>query len=559
VTAVQLDAETIQVNWGGFRDPESTVKAYTVCLGTTPGAQDFAECMFVELDEEYVFDFVDIIDQDGVVVYASVFAENGEGLESIKSAKLTLDDSAPEVTKFHLLREWDNRYVSQPLLKHSDTTGVAMRLKVREFNPSVNVTIVEIAIGLGPESFQDAMEWTEVLHDFNTDPTYAKISYTGLAFQHGVEYYIHVRTANTIGRQQIVTMEPVLYIDTTPAEPKFVNPHNGRSIMLEYNLKWLKFKRIPKYSATYWTVAPYWSFRDDESEIERCRIRLLDADGDPASPVATRWTRRGMRMTRFRRGVNMPQGFRYEVHVRCQNDAALWSEMYSETVTIDRTRPFVRQIVDLAEEPASSSLAIVAEPGSRQELGFTVPPLLPPFDVARLDIDFVAELDTLRVGFAAWDEDSGVQFVHVAVGTSPGSTSVLRWTRVKVKGKRHFVVPLRKNTRVRRHRRYFVSIAAINVSHSVRRLMFVVFPNLSHASLRVLACCPIGKAQTASWLMTRPQFVSSIVFATATTGSWTWTSSHNRKQSEPSGSRPCLIWSREFTTSMCASWTWTLD
>ena len=83
---------------------------------------------------------------------------------------------------------------------------------------AVTVGVVEYAIGLGPDSYQDACEWTEILHNFNEPVveegeeavvvvledgelgvSWAEVAVSGLQLVPNVQYYIHIRTTNTIG------------------------------------------------------------------------------------------------------------------------------------------------------------------------------------------------------------------------------------------------------------------------------------------------------------------------------------------------------------------------
>ena len=149
--------------------------------------------------------------------------------------------------------------------------------------------------------------------------------------------------------------------------------------------------------------------------------------------------------------------------MRCRTDADLWSERVSQRVTIDLTRPNTRQVVDLKEPATEGALSVVPEAGSEAARGLFTPALLTPAQVTQFDLDFVTELSELRVGFAAWDEDSGIKHVMVAAGVAPGATTILKWTPVEVRGKRQVVVPLPDNVQLIRHLRYYVSVSAVNV------------------------------------------------------------------------------------------------
>ena len=200
ISAFQLDGETLHVGWGGFKDKESNVKRFQACIGSTPGGEDIVECENVELDQLKTFTFSNFTGLDGVFLYASVFAENGEELESMLAARIEIDDSAPEVRSVLVERAYDGAFVDTPLLKHNDTRGLQFMVQVVEPNSELHVVteVVEYAIGLGPDSYQDACEWTEVVQNFTANP-WALVSVSDLELQFRVKYYIHIRTGNTVG------------------------------------------------------------------------------------------------------------------------------------------------------------------------------------------------------------------------------------------------------------------------------------------------------------------------------------------------------------------------
>ena len=464
VKAKQIDAESVHVSWGGFRDEESNVKGYTACLGTSPGAQDISACQFVELDKSILFTLLPLADKDWWVLYASVLARNGEGLETLLVDRFTVDDSAPIIVDILMFRAHDGNFTRDPLIKHSDTQSLRALIGVVEPNPEehIAVSVVEVAVGLSPLSFQDAADWTEVLQDFNSNHGYADVTISGLTLQHGVEYYVHVRSTNTIGLQSVATAPTRVFIDQTPAVGRSVWVQNGASVMLEYLLEWMPFSDgNPEFSATAWTVSPVWEFDDPESEIVEYHVQLLDANGSPDVAIAEAYVDADQTTVTLD-GFSLPHLSAYEVKVRAKSDANLWGEIVSGKVTIDITRPQTRQVLDLAQVPTEGLLSLVPQFGTPAAKGLYTPGLLTPAQISEVELDFVTSLEELRVGFAAWDEESGIKHVMVAAGTAPGSTSVLDWTDVEVNGRRHVRVPLPEGTSLARHVRYYVAVSGVN-------------------------------------------------------------------------------------------------
>lgn len=515
-----MDGETVEVQWGGFKDDESNVKGYDVCLGSSPGATDFAECVNTEADKRYVFRFLDLVGKDDVKMYASVFARNGERLESMIAQTLVIDDSAPVVSSAHVQRVADGRWVTQPLVKHSDPQSLAIALDIREPNPQANVQInvVEVAVGLGPDSFQDAAEWSEVQHDFVNDGSRHEFTLSRLQMQHQGQYFVHIRTTNTLGRQAITTIPSAVYIDITPPTATYVRVHNGRSIMTEYNLKWLKQSVDPRYTANNWILNPSWSFADKESSMTQCYVSIVDANGSVDDLIATKRVKYKTKKVKLRE--RLPDGFDFQVHARCQSDAGLWGEGYSPPCLVDLTRPTVAQVLDLGEIPTTTVLSETEAEGSALAQGLLEPRKLTGAEVNKLEVDFVASLDQLRVGFSAWDLQSGAEGVMVAAGVNPGSASLMKWTYFRREGMRYVTLnagilkPLTK---------YFVSVAAVNVSSAptttttiTTTIQCLTAPTMSCLH-RELACCPRGSRVMASSSTTRRQCASSTASSTAPT------------------------------------------
>lgn len=170
VQAVQIDSETVMASWGGFLDEESNIKGYTACIGTTPGGQDVAECQDMELDQSFKFTMLPLDGMDDESLFVSVLVRNGETLETLLSDRLVVDDSGPEVAFAMLHRQHDDTFVDVPLMKHGVPHEIRLLLRVKEPNPEKNIVVkvVEVAVGLGPASYQDAAEWAEVLQVMRT-------------------------------------------------------------------------------------------------------------------------------------------------------------------------------------------------------------------------------------------------------------------------------------------------------------------------------------------------------------------------------------------------------
>lgn len=486
-TAIQTSASTLEATWGGFADPESNVKNYSICIGSTPGASDIVGCAPIGEDKGFTFENANFTTWDGVTAYVHVAGANGEGLESSISIPFEVDDSPPAVTDFKLYREWDDRYVDEPVVKQSDTTAVRFQLLVEEPNsaPNVFTKIVEVALGAGPGSYQSAHQWTEVLQDWSDNPQLATVVFSGLQLQHGAYYYVHVRTTSSIGRQGLFTAASRVYIDTTPPVPEYVSVHDGASVVLEYVADFLPLSAgRPDVSATSWLVAPMWNFTDNESEFLNFTVQLLDADGDSDQPVVEQTVGPDTTSTVFR-DLDLPHGFRYQVRVAGSTNASLSSEITSEAVLIDRTRPELRQALDLGPNVTTGPLADV--PVHPKFInGFYAPEMLTPGAASVMDLDFVTELSELRVGFGAWDLESGILQFSIAAGTAPGGTSVVPWTVLPFDGTRQATVPLPAGLELAPHQRYYVSVATVNVCAS----------SLLLAACRLLlaACCLLPAA-----------------------------------------------------------------
>ena len=318
--------------------------------------------------------------------------------------------------------------------------------------------MVEIAVGHGPASYQDAQVWTELPFPYDrTEGELWEYTLSGLNLEHGREYFVHIRVTDDLGVQGVTTLPTRIFIDLTPAGG-VVRPHNGASIMLEYILEWLPLDAPdPAFSATHWMVGAAWEFRDGEgTELAECVAELHDAQhGHPDSPIATTEAPAGVTSALFE-NLKLQHLSEYEVLVRCRNVANVWGEATSQRMKIDKTRPTVIQALDLTAPQVSGVLSKNQTTSRRQ------PILLTEHGKRDVELDYTLSFSELTVGFAAWDIDSGITHVMVAVGTAPGSTSVLPWTYATLKTSRQAVIPM-DSSLLSIHRRYYVSVTAVNV------------------------------------------------------------------------------------------------
>jgi len=457
VSAVQTDVETFAVSWGGFYDPESNVKGYTLCAGTSAGAQDVATCREVDKDKSRLLTQLDYTSADGnTLVYFTVYAENGEYLESSVSTSSVWSVELPLVSDWAVRNPKDESWTSQGIIKQGDPHSI--RVAIGAITSQRSVVMVEIAVGHGPASYQDAQVWTELPFPYDrTEGELWEYTLSGLNLEHGQEYYVHIRVTDDEGLQGVTTLPTRIFIDITPAVG-VVRPHNGASIMLEYILEWLPLDEPdPEFSATYWMVGASWEFTDAEgTELAECVAELHDAQhGHPDTPIATVEAPAEATSALFE-NLKLQHLSEYEVVVKCRNVADVWGEATSERIKIDKTRPTVIQALDLTAPQVTGVLSKNQTTTRRQ------PVLLTELGKRDVELDYTLSFSELTVGFAAWDIDSGITHVMVAVGTAPGSTSELPWTYATLKTSRQAVIPM-DSSLLSIHRRYYVSVTAVNV------------------------------------------------------------------------------------------------
>ena len=461
MNATQTDIETVAVSWGGFFDHESNIKEYTVCIGSVPQGVDYGvNCTPVNKDLSTMYVGLEMpkYAEAGELAYLTVFATNGEGHDAVGFDTISASYDGPTVVDW-AVEDAFGRLVSQPIVKLSDPSRVNFQVAMAEPLGDATIEIVEVAVSDHPSAFQSGQEWTELPFPFaNTQGQLWSMTLSSQTMKHNVAYYIHIRGTSTIGIQRVTTLPVQLYVDFTPSILSPI-PHTGNSIMMEDTLDWLPLDvPEPEFSATYWMAGTTWEVMDPEgTEPHEYVVELHDArDGHPDSPVATIHLPASATVAMFH-GLKLPHLSEFEFRVRCRNKADAWGEARSARVKMDLTRPEVVQVIDLAGVQTAPPLA------SAYHSQRHPPVLLTEFEQRDLEVDFVASFtNQLIVGFAAWDIDSGISGVKVAVGIAPGDASVLPWTRVAMQTPRQAVVPV-DTALLSTHTRYFVSVISVNV------------------------------------------------------------------------------------------------
>lgn len=479
----QIDSESVVVHWGGFRDPESKVRGYTVCLGSSPGYQNLALCTTVGKAYSHLFTGLNINECiDGQTFYASVFAANGESLESLLSDSMVIDYSGPEVRDVQFKQEWEGggwTSGSDRLYFHGHETRLSFRFWVEERATERYITpkVIEWSLGASNSTYTDVVDWTEIgqtrqLERGAFGPYYATA--VGVHLKHQHVYYLHFKTTNNLGLQSITTHTTPIFIDSTPPYHTGHGTHDGNTIMLEYLLDYLPLDASgccdPKYSSMYWQQRPLFNWRDTETFINRQEVWVEEASSGVEVPNS-RVAYDAFRLLRFdsetranitadMRGFLLDHNTEYRLHFWARNDVGLSADAVSEPWLIDKTRPQVLQVMDLDADMDNADAIFPLDLTG----GFAVPGLLTPAQEFALELDFVQELRTLRMGFAAFDLESGIDRAFVAVGDAPGANNVMDWTEVELSGPRSrvFTFDLPAGSVLEEHKRYHASIMPVN-------------------------------------------------------------------------------------------------
>jgi hypothetical protein len=347
VTLRQATEDRLVVEHEGFVDGDSDIDHYTVCVGSAPGKCEVVPTTNVFNDQSASFSGMAAKLANAQPLFATVVAYNGELMPTSGSTTTVFywDAAAPLATDIRVRRTLDGVWSTQscaipgqpdpwcttqarPIVVN-DSTALAFRWFVSEPVPTVNITLIEWAIGTAPGG-ANVVGWTDVgraaqMEAKSADPYIVTMDDVPEgALEHGGTYYFSVHTVNSRSLEAVFS-SPGFFLDTTPPNVSHVWGYYDRPA---------PFWRFPQLLMPGWAfsdaeaprsaiVRYAWSLRDEASGS-----LLVDAEdtGDVNSAI---WAGPGL----------LSHSTRYCVDVAATNLGGATSEPFSGCTVIDLVDP----------------------------------------------------------------------------------------------------------------------------------------------------------------------------------------------------------------------------
>ena len=364
-TAKQVGNKKYFVQWRGFTE-DTKIQNFVVIIGSIKGSGDDHYSIHGERQSLLVSD-LNIM--HGRPVYAAVYAYNSFGLKSpvAHCPMFTARRRSPIITYVH---DGDS---SGDIDYQSDTSFLAVEYGFE--GTFGDLSSVKWGISSSPkctlsEDEADILSFREVGESYT-------IKKTGLELANGGKYYVRIQLVNLLGLATVACSDGVT-IDTTPPVPReFTVGREGTGFVPSVRRISGKFQQ----------------FLDIESPIVHYDWKLVDEEtGNDVIPFKKiPLTQKSPLLD----GLSLTSGKAYTAVLKGTNAAGLSATTNVSGIIPDDTIPSCNG---------------------------------PPRDVLSfddvVDKDFVRQLSNLTFLFLCFDEESGIQSVHAAVGTYPGGENI---------------------------------------------------------------------------------------------------------------------------------------
>ncbi|KAK3094096.1 hypothetical protein FSP39_024081 [Pinctada imbricata] len=405
----QADNSQICAHWNSFYDPESGILEFRWGVGTNPGLDDVAS--FRNYTHNIRHACVDVQLTHNTTYFSTVIVFNGalNTKNSNSSSNGVLIDITPPVAGN--VHDGDIRGLD---ISYSSETAAKSCYWGNFSDPESGITKYDVAIFINHElekSFDVGMKSDFLDHS--------------VTLYHEDEVKFAVTATNGAGSTTVVSSDG-FKVDHTPPEMILLSVTNSSS----------------RYQTFSDRLVLQWQFRDRESGVKEYRYFIYE---DKHGSKSRYWPalepyvilvptvqggKESILLTR-----SLSNGGKYSLHVTAINNAGLSTAYESESVTVDSTPPVMTQVhIGLADEDEE-----VNENGQVEH----------------------PDPDGITVSWNGFDQESKISSFYVAVGTSPGDTSVTgQYIAMLTEQTSYIKVPL--ETFSDSNKVYYVSVKAKN-------------------------------------------------------------------------------------------------
>jgi hypothetical protein len=408
VTALQIDAASLSIQWSGCRDNIAGISHHERCVGTRSGQYDILPCRNMGKAESVRERHIQL--PASMPIYVTARCINNNGYATERTVSFDWDATAPAVLGFEFFRRLDAKWV-EPWLTSPEwqldwneigpgtgtwlntTRLVAFRFRVDEPENSSNISEVVYAVADTKKS--QMMNWTNVgngdILRLKDSSKYIYINATNggtLELTTG-SYYISIRTTNNFGLQHVFYFP--FQIDATA--PLI----NAMEILPVATVPPLLFFPFDTF------VSARFHCSDAESGMMHAwtRFTVFPTGGDIERDKIIQWKHTAPLNDAgyVDRDMWPFQGMNLSVAVYCINHARGVSAVESRPYLVDLTPPYCDEVISIDPRGIDGGYSYV----------------------------FTSHLDRFIGNLFCIDPESGVVNIEISVGSYPGATDVIPW------------------------------------------------------------------------------------------------------------------------------------
>jgi hypothetical protein len=419
VQVMQSRRESLQISWTGFKDEESGLSGYEVCMGSSEGKADYLACTNVGTSITYTTPVVRI--PNGTQVFVTVKSYNTQNLDSSVSEPVVFINAPSLVSNIMIERTIDRTFVDRysPVPEWLYKSACTIYHEYEGWlNKCVMVTLKRVPVQFqlsAPKHVPTLrLGYTIVLHDITNFTESAYLKYHSIGFEEGTQ-------------DSLIQFDVLLPDDLKEG--------------IEYRIAILTENRlgIVSYFPSAVTFL-YYRTEPDSSNVAAIASNSLDSED------YTTYVRPGVVFLRWEEFMDSSSILRYEFRsILGTNASVLEKQVFVPTFGLTRLglltygsdftdgTNIIMQVraTNMAGLQSMVAIQVVGDGQNPKCLGMPLDLSADSSDVST-DIDHTRHITAFRATWTCRDLTSGISKVMMGVGTQPYATNVIALTEMPI-------------------------------------------------------------------------------------------------------------------------------
>lgn len=416
VTLTHCDSAP-QIDWDGFEEPESRIKSYAYCVGSTPSACDYVAMRDVGKSKAAtVMDPIYAI--EGATVYVVVRCTNTQKLETAVTATIIMTQGSSTFDYVQIRHPVTDDFVTldyninEDAPTYTNSTDLDFRIKLSPVGGGVEITGLQWAVSSVPVSLptdtQHPVGQFDKLKEAPDEPIAATLDLSNSSLVPSEHYYIHFTASNSINRD--ATWSVLIVYDNT--KPVAVT---APAIVQRSRSGW---------STALGSLFMCWEFEFAVAPVLRYAVEVHDAISGPIQAVGVPAEAGVVVGTTTSACAVVPQlplidGHSYFIRVRATSSAGMSSVNASAPVPVDAS---AAQCIGAFTANTAATPTMLRDLFSGQLIvnssETSVVAGVEPQPVGNLKRTYVASVDHFSFLMACGDPHSGIANLTFAITTN---------------------------------------------------------------------------------------------------------------------------------------------